>query len=94
MLAPLYACACCGIRELLMESDDNPAFLVIHLQKLSKLRYKQEQLDHLLSIPENYRPVVSHFKSRTGILYHLHPEFVTVEKNQVNNLLLYCKPAP
>ena len=80
MLAPLYACACCGIRELLMESDDNPAYLVIHLQKISKLQNKKEQLDQLLSIPDIYRSVVSHFKSRTGILNQLNPEFVTVEE--------------
>jgi len=83
LMAPLFACACCGIREFKSGSEDSPLCVDVPLWKLSKLHLKKCQLDDLLAIPEIYRPIVSHFKSRTGILFHLHPEFVTVENDQV-----------
>ena len=83
LIAPLFACACCGIREFKSGSEDSPLCVDVPLWKLSKLHLTKCQVDDLIAIPEIYRPIVSHFKSRTGIWFHLHPEFVTVEQDQV-----------
>jgi len=91
LMADLKSCACCGMRSFEMGSTK---YIEISIGKLAVLKYSTEQTAYLNSIPIQYQPIISHFKSTTtSEIYHLHPEFVSSTNNgngNINELATIC----
>ena len=78
--ADLLSCACCGVRSFQMGVG---RYKKTDLRRLKVLKLNKTQEDNLLGIPLKYRRAISYFQSKIGkCYYHLHPELVTIEKDE------------
>ena len=83
--ANLISCACCGVRSF---QTGTARYVNVDLFKLKVLKLNKSQEDKLLNIPLKYRRALSYFQSKTGkCYYHLHPELVTIEKDEKGNTI-------
>ena len=77
--ANLTACASCGIRAFQLGNIEYKNYAI---EKLEILKYSTEQTAILFEIPERFRKAISYFQ-HGGFYFHLHPEFVTVNEENV-----------
>ena len=70
--APILACAACGVRQVV---NDPSASGTRRLRELTALQYTEDQVAKLNSLPEEYRPAISHYRHDEQF-YHVHQDLV------------------
>ncbi|KAK4028499.1 hypothetical protein OUZ56_017768 [Daphnia magna] len=77
--AQLFGSASCGTEESALYHD-------VNLLQLPKLQLSPDEVGRLTSVPVDFRPTISHFRSTTGAYFHLHPEFVTAARDETGSV--------
>ncbi|KAI9557144.1 hypothetical protein GHT06_016951 [Daphnia sinensis] len=84
--APLFGCACFGIRTFQVGMEESALYHDVDLLQLPKLQLSPDEVGRPTSVPVDFRPAISRFRSTTGAYFHLHPEFVTAARDETGNV--------
>ncbi|KZR99781.1 Uncharacterized protein APZ42_004224, partial [Daphnia magna] len=69
-----------------MGTEESALYHNVDLLQLPKLQLSPDEVGRLTSVPVDFRPAISHFRSTTGAYFHLHPEFVTASRDETGSV--------